>query len=219
MRDDAPLADEERERFHERAISGEGSLAAERAVGALVADRRGMHARVVRHRGLEERAVELEQPVALARNAFGKESDAVALAQCGMHLVADERDRAPLAAADEERARFLGDPAGDGPVADLALGDEARRPHARDEEDVHPGDVVRGDHRAARVHRGHRAVDTRGDAEDAKHLARPPPDQRAATVERDAWKRRTQQERRNRGVPQHARPADEAYRTARESNA
>jgi hypothetical protein len=46
------------EGLHERELAHVGHLAAERAVGALVADRAGMHVRRVGDRGLEERRVE-----------------------------------------------------------------------------------------------------------------------------------------------------------------
>ncbi len=160
--------------------------------------------------------MELEERVPLGGDALGKEPHAVARLEHRMHLLVDARGVAPLLAANEDGARLVGDPAGDRPVADLALRDEARGARARDEEDVEPGDVVGGDHRAGSRHR---ALHARGDTEDAQELPRPPPQEGAATVGGDARIREAQQQRGGRRVAQHARPADGTERAARLANA
>ena len=173
----------------------------------------------VAHGGLEERAVELEQRVALGGDPLGKETHAIAARERGVNPLRGARGVAPLVAAHEERARFLGDPSGDRPIADLALGDETRRAGARDDEYVEPRDVVCGDHGGAIAFMGNAPFDLCAYVEDAQQLRRPPLHDHAPSRCAHARIGEAQEHRRHRGVPRHSRPAQDPDRTDRVVNA
>jgi hypothetical protein len=112
------------------------------------------------------------------------------------------------------RPRALGDPAGERPVAHLALGDEAGRAHRLHHEDIEPGDVVRGDHHARTGCGRWVAFEAHGHSHDAQQLGRPPSVERAAPLGTHAREDQPQDERRGERVPHHPRPAQGAQRPA-----
>jgi len=174
-----------------------------------------MHMRMVHDRRLEERGVEPLELVAVAGGALGEQPHPVARGERRVHQLVDARKVAAPLAPHEERARAFHHPAGDRPVADLALGDEPRGTHARDREDIQPGDVVRGDHRAHLALRGRGALHDHLDARDAQQLRRPPSDERAAARAAGTREDRLEDERSGGEVQRHARPAHGAQRPPR----
>jgi len=166
-------ADDEPQGLRERQVAHVGRGAKRGAVRMLVAHRGRIDARAVGHGGLEERAVEFQEPVALARGALREEPDALALCERVVHQRVDARGVVAARAADEDRPRFLRQPARQRPVADLALGDEARVAQRGDGEDVRPGDVVGGDHRAVAAVRRRAALAADADRQDPQEVLRP----------------------------------------------
>jgi hypothetical protein len=173
-----------------------------------------MHVHSLGHGRLEERGMELEQRVALGGGAFGEDAYAIARGERGMHVLVGARRLAAQSPADEERARALGDPAGERPIAHLALGHEARGPHRLEGEDVEPGNMVGGDHRAARARGRRLAFHLDRDAHDAQQPGGPPDHERAAARGRGAGEDEAQDQDRGGGVLGHARPAQGAQRAA-----
>jgi len=168
------LRDHARHRFHEGQLVDIGHVGAWRAIGMLVPDCGGMHARRIGDRGLEKGAVELEQAIAQRGRPLGKEAHAIALREHLVHAFVHARGIAAALAADKESSRPLGDPACDRPVADLALRDEARGPCRVHHEDIEPGDVVGRDHDGALTRARHGTFHVQRHPEQPQQLPRPP---------------------------------------------
>src|ERR1700687_269188 len=166
------------------------------------------------HRGFEDRRVKLQNPITFGGRSFGKQCHAVAFGESAAHQIVDACGVVAPCASNEKGSRPLRDPAGDGPVANLALGDEARRSEARDEKDIEPRDVIGRDHRGTFRQRRRRTFEAHRHIEDTKHLRRPPAHETAPARGARARENEAQDQRCHDRVHEHARPAQPARRAA-----
>ena len=133
---------------------GRGIGVAARAVA--ITKRQRQHCRAGVDRRLQERRVEMLDRAAVGRRALGADRYQPPARERGDDSPVHAAGVAPAAALDEERADTLDQPADEGPLPDLGLGDEERREHGVHGEDVQPRDVVR--HEQAAVGEEHRCV-------------------------------------------------------------
>jgi len=99
---------------------------------------------------LQQRRMEVKEAPSIGRGPLGKDRDVLSPVENRRDLLVDDLRVAAAATAQEHRVVLGGQPADQGPVADLFLGNERRGQRSVDHVDVDPRDVVGDDQRPRR---------------------------------------------------------------------
>jgi len=168
----APMAQDQAQGFHQRAVSGIGSVQVGGAVAQGIADAGSRNPRASAECGLEQRSVKGAQVCAVGGGAFRKDAHPFPSGQGVDDRAVGAGGVVALAALDEDGPGARHQPADHWPPADIGLRHEAHRAYAMDDPDVEPGYVVRHDHRRL-TPTGRAAFHMQPDPQDGEHLARP----------------------------------------------
>ena len=112
--------------------------------------------------------MELEQLIAGCRRAFREKTDGGTLGQHVMHGFVDLGGVAAAGAPNENGARLVAQPARDRPIANLRFGDKARGVGCVDDENIHPGNMIRSNNQISRIFKRSCAVYRQQNIEDAQ---------------------------------------------------
>jgi len=166
------------------------------AIGFPVGNRQRQHRPAGRQRRLQQRGMKMQQAVAIGRRSFREYGNMLALRQQPGDLGIDDAGVTATSPAQENGIVSHCKRADDRPVPDLFLGDECRRQHGVDHQDVQPGNMVGNQQDAGS---GMGQVDLQTDAENPQKPGRPArPKTQATSVAHE-----TQPRERERHAPNH----------------
>jgi len=136
--DEAAFPEHAPERFEKCRLVNIDRRVIAAAVESDIANRDRLHVAVSVDDRLHKRALEREHAPAIGRRAFGKDRDCIACSEHVARLLVDSMRIPAAAAIEKQRPTTRNQAAEHRPAFHLGLGDEPRRPHGMDDEDVEP---------------------------------------------------------------------------------